>query len=102
MKNMSSRDRRIILFSALFVVFAVQAFAFTTTAGTTGATGAEFFDAAKGLAEGYVGKTVALGGLAAGLFLLFKGAILPACGCAVAGVGFAKLGAITDSMGYIA
>lgn len=97
---MSSRDKRVLIVSALLVLVAVNAMAFTTGSGASDV-GKDFFEAAKGLAEGYVGKTVALGGLASGLFLLFKGAILPACGCAVAGIGFAKLGAITDTMGFI-
>lgn len=96
---MSNRDKRIIFLSAMLVLAATQALAFVTSGD--GGIGKEFYDAATALGTGYVGKTVALGGLASGLFLLFKGAILPACGCAIAGVGFAKMGAIADTMGFI-
>ena len=96
---MSDRDKRIIFVSAMLVLVAVQAFAFDSSeAGAN--VGSEFYQAAVGLAKGYVGKTIALGGIASGLFMLFKGAVLPACGCAIAGIGFAKAGTIVETMGF--
>ena len=99
---MSNRERRNLCFSALFVLVAVQvAFAFTTT-GTTGQTvGSDFYEAAIGISQGYIGKTIAVGGLASGLFMLYRAQILPAVGCAVAGIGFSKLAAIADTMGFV-
>lgn len=102
---MSSKDKRIVLFSALLVLVAVNVFAFSAATGTgtsAGSVGEEFYSAAVGFSNGYVGKTLALGGLASAMFLLFKGAVLPAIGCAIASVGFGKLDAIAGTMGFVA
>lgn len=92
------QNKKIMLVSALLVLCTAQAMAFTNNAGGIGA---DFYTVAADFATGYVGKTIALGGVAAGLFMLFRGMILPAVGCAIASVGFAKSQSIVDSMGFI-
>ena len=82
------------------VLVASSALAFATP-GNSASLGYDFYDFATQLSNGAMGMAIAMGGIVAGGFFVFKQQVMPALGTIFGGIAVYKAGAIATSLGVI-
>ena len=88
----------LLIFAALLVASSAMAFA---TPANSAALGYDFYTFASSLSSGPIGLAIAMGGVTAGGFFIFRQQVMPALGTIFGGLAVLKASSIAGSLGAI-